>query len=88
VRASAEALASMSDSDCRRFLRARNHDVEKAADMARNALDWSLLGAGGTAAGAAGVAGFAKHALRELCNNAGFARDRSLEAFTFSRPCA
>jgi hypothetical protein len=47
VRASAEALASMSDSDCRRFLRARNHDVEKAADMARNALDWSLFGARG-----------------------------------------
>jgi hypothetical protein len=47
VSASAEALASMSDSDCRRFLRARNDDVEKAADMARNALDWSLFCARG-----------------------------------------
>lgn len=37
----------MSDSDCRRFLRARNDDVEKAADMARNALDWSLFCARG-----------------------------------------
>ncbi len=34
----------MSDGDCRRFLCARDHNVEKAADMARYALDWSVCG--------------------------------------------
>ena len=46
----------MTDSDCRRFLCARDDNVEKAADMARYALDWWVCGRarrvrGGCAAG-------------------------------------
>ena len=35
-------LALLSDSDCRRFLTARDQKVEQAADMARGAMEWRM----------------------------------------------
>ena len=36
------ALAALSDSDCCRYLRARDHKVEAAAEMARCAMEWRM----------------------------------------------